>query len=107
MKYSAYGTNETPVLNCLDRYNFGALTEIIDAIDFYKGRFKFAFKTPAGAKSWRQWLYLNEMYPELNALLKALHKADDMQDEHVFEDFAGTPFANIAEPDSWRVNYIK
>lgn len=99
--------NESFVQNCLDRYKFGSLTEIIAAIDFYKGQFKFTFKTPPGVKSWRQWLYLNEQYPELNALLKTLHKADDMDEEHIFQDAAGNPFASISEPDSWRVNYLK
>lgn len=104
MKYSAYGMNDAQVLNCLNRYDFGSLTEIISSIDFKKGQFTFTFKTPTGFKSWKQWLYLNDQYKALNDLLRALNKADDMDTGRTFYDQNDEPFADV---DGWNVTYSK
>lgn len=95
------------VLTCLKRYQYGELVEIIDQIDFYKGQWKFTFKTPAGFKSWRQWLYLNEKYPEMNSLLRTLAKTDYYDPYHIFEDSEGREFARINDDEAWKVIYSK
>ena len=81
--------------------------EIIEQIDFYKGVYTFTFKKPERYASWKQWLYLNEQYPILSALLKALHKADDMDPYHDFQDQHGNVFARIDDEQPWKVEYIK
>lgn len=108
MTYSVYGMNDAAVKNCLDRFPFGDLAQIIADIKFYKGQFTFTFNCPPGVKSWKQWLYLNEQYPAMNNLLRALHEADSFfMDDHTFIDQDGNDFAFIGHEKPRTVNFLK
>lgn len=107
MTYAAYGINSRTVLNCLSRYPFGELTEIVQDITFHKGIYTFMFKSPPGFKSWRQWLYLTDHYSDMSELLRALHRADDMETTHEFLDQNNNPFAEIGSDGTRYVHYLK